>query len=275
MKCNVCESINFSEFYKGICKCNNCGHCFANLNIDINQLKKIYSKNYFYGEEYLNYLSDKKILQKNFQIRLNQLMKITKVNNKSLLELGSAYGFFLELAKNNFKKIAGVEISTDCINYINKNYGFKIYNTDEFEKGISDRFDVFCLWDVIEHLNNPYDYIKKISKLSNPDSLIAITTGNIDSINSKLFKEKWRLVHPPTHLHYFTPNSIKLLLIQNDFEIIHFEHCGYYRSLGFILHRLNFYKFFRFFLKITNLSKVSLYFNLFDIMFVIAKKRSK
>ena len=66
------------------------------------------------------------------------------------------------------------------------------------------------------------------------DSIIAITTGNIESLNSKIFGENWRLIHPPTHLHYFSYNSIKTLLEKNNFKIIHFEHCGYYRSLKFI-----------------------------------------
>ena len=95
--------------------------------------------------------------------------------------------------------------------FLQKNYDFSIYNFLEFEIKLKEKYDFFRLWDVIEHLKDPNKYIDRISELSNKDSINA-TTGNIESLNSKIFGENWRLIHPPTHLHYFSYNSIKTLL---------------------------------------------------------------
>lgn len=271
--CNICDSKNLEFLYEGILKCNDCSHAFADISIDESELKEIYQKNYFFGEEYLDYTKDENIIKKNFQLRLKKLKKYTEFNNKSLLEIGSAYGFFLDMIKNNFKEIAGVEISQDCLDYCEKNYKFKITNFLEFENNFKKNFDIFCLWDVIEHLKDPNKYLQKINHLSSKGSLIALTTGNINSLNSKLFREKWRLIHPPTHLHYFTPNSIKKLLKKNNYKIIHFEHCGYYRSLDFILYKLNLQKYFNFIFKNKIINhNLNIYLNMFDIMYIIAEK---
>ena len=270
--CNICNSKNSEKLYSGILKCKNCSHVYADISIDQEELKALYKKNYFFGEEYLNYTSDKEIIQKNFKLRLNKIYKYKKNKTQSLLEIGSAYGYFLDLIKNDFQKIAGVEISEDCLDFCKKNYDFSIYNFLEFEIKLKEKYDFFCLWDVIEHLKDPNKYIDRISELSNKDSIIAITTGNIESLNSKIFGENWRLIHPPTHLHYFSYNSIKTLLEKNNFKIIHFEHCGYYRSLKFIFYKLKIQKNLKFLLQYLFNGNLSLYLNLYDIMFIIAKK---
>lgn len=270
--CNICNSSNNINIYRGIIKCKTCTHCFADISIDYDDLKKIYKKNYFFGEEYLNYQNDKNIIIKNFNLRLNKLKKYFNFKNKSLLEIGSAYGYFLNLVKNNFKHVSGVEISEDCLNFCSENYDFKIYDFLEFENNLDGKFDIFCLWDVIEHLKDPNKYLNKINKLSNKGAFIALTTGNIESMNAKVFKENWRLIHPPTHLHYFSPKSIEEILNRNNFKIIHFEHCGYYRSIDFILYKLKLKKYFNFFLKNSKIKLPSLYLNMYDIMYVIAQK---
>ncbi len=270
--CNICNSSNNVNIYKGIIKCKTCTHCFADISIDHDELKNIYKKNYFFGEEYLNYQKDKNIIIKNFNLRLNKLKKYFNFENKSLLEIGSAYGYFLNLIKNNFKDVSGVEISEDCLNFCSENYDFKTYDFLEFENKLDSKFDIFCLWDVIEHLKDPNKYLNKINKLSNKGAYIALTTGNIESMNAKIFKENWRLIHPPTHLHYFSPKSIEEILNRNNFKIIHFEHCGYYRSIDFILYKLKLKKYFNFFFKNTKIKLPSIYLNMYDIMYVIAQK---
>ena len=59
------------------------------------------------------------------------------------------------------------------------------------------------MWDVIEHLQYPHLYLKKINQIANKNALIAITTGDIKSINAKLLKEKWRLIYPPIQISKF------------------------------------------------------------------------
>ena len=93
-KCIVCNSFKFSKKYLNINECLDCGHVFADYHLTNNEIKKIYNLNYFKGKEYLNYSDDKLVFQKNFNLRLITLFNyITKPENKSLLEIGCAFGF--------------------------------------------------------------------------------------------------------------------------------------------------------------------------------------
>ena len=84
-------------------------------------------------------------------------------------------------------------------------------------------------------------------------------------------------MHPPTHLHYFSPKTIKLLLEKNGFEIVYNQHCGFYRSLENMLYnilvlRLKWSRLHAWLGK-TGIFRLALYLNLFDIMYVIARKK--
>lgn len=243
------------------------------------EFEKLYNEGYFKGEEYSDYLSDKQIIQENFKNRLKSLFKfINNPKEKSLLEVGCAYGFFLEVATSFFKYVQGVDVTDEGVKYatnVLNQYAVKVdlenWNFNNL------KFDVVCMWDTIEHLRRPDIYIKKISENMNRDGIIALTTGDIESFVARFRKNKWRLIHPPTHAHYFSKKSITSLLNKYGFDIIHFEHDGMYRGLDLILYnifvlRWKMPKLYNFF-KSTGITRIKLYFNLFDIMFVVAKKR--
>ncbi len=276
--CNVCKKYNLSKIYSDLIKCNDCNHVFANLDLDENQIKKIYEETYFFGGEYINYLEDKKLIEKNAKLRLKIINKYLKnLGNKKLLEIGCAYGFFMNFVNNFFKKTVGFDVSKKSIEYAKKKFNLNVFHDDFINKNIEDKFDIVCMWDVISHLNNPDLYLKKINKLTNDDGILALTTGNIASFNARFSKQNWRLIHPPSHIHYFSKESIANILKNNGFEIIYFKHCGYYRSLKFMLLSVKFinknFNWLNRFFDIFPILNIGIYLNMYDIMYVIAKKQ--
>ncbi len=174
--------------------------------------------------------------------------------------------------------MVGVDVTADGVKYSNEVLHQKAYKVDLEKWNFENKnFDVVCMWDTIEHLKRPDIYIKKLSENMNSNAVIAITTGDIGSLVAKFRKNKWRLIHPPTHAHYFSKKSMTQLLSNYGFDVIHFEHCGLYRRIDLIAYSLlvlrwkipSFYNF----LKKTSVTSLKLYFNLFDIMYVIARKR--
>ena len=171
----------------------------------------------------------------------------------------------------------GIDISEDAIKFIKKTYKFEVYNNDLSDLNFNHKtYDFVCLWDTIEHLPNPEIYIKKITKNLSKNGFLALTTPDSGSFVAKFRKDKWRMVHPTTHLHYFSMKNITQLLKKNGYKIIYKKHCGFYRSLDnmfyniFVL-RLNFPLIYKL-VKILKIHRLSLYLNLYDIMFIIAKK---
>lgn len=281
-RCVICNNDKkFNKKFKILTQCLNCSHIFADLNLDFSKIKEIYSNDYFFGSEYINYINDKKQIEKNAINRLNIINKYSKnLLNKNLFEIGCAYGFFLNSAKTLFNKVSGIDVNEKAINYAKKNLGLNVSLGDliSLKKIKLNDYNIFCMFDVIEHLVNPDEYIKKIGLESKKETLLFITTGDINSLNAKIKGKKWRLIHPPSHIHYFSKKTIKLILEKNGFKVLSIEYCGYYRNFSFILNKIHFIKkYFGFiikflsFLKLTNLD---IYLNLYDIMFVIAKKEN-
>jgi 2-polyprenyl-3-methyl-5-hydroxy-6-metoxy-1,4-benzoquinol methylase len=260
-------------------QCQNCGHVFADLQLTDEELADIYRKQYFFGEEYSDYVADRSIIQKNFKMRIKTLQRfIDPKKHQRLFEVGSAYGFFLNLARSYFKQVKGIDITEDGVSFARNQLKLDVIQEDLLKYDmVQEKFDVVCMWDTIEHLQQPDLYIEKISQHVEQGGLIALTTGDIDSLNARLKRDQWRLIHPPTHLHYFSIRTLKRLLQNYGFETIYARHCGFYRSVDNVLYNLLVlrYKMPKLYelIKKTGIARIDFYLNMYDIMYIIACKR--
>jgi SAM-dependent methyltransferase len=280
-ECLVCGNKKMMPIYaETLLKCTQCKFVTANLDIDEDALKMIYNHNYFTGEEYLNYLQDKEIIQLNFEKRIQFIEKnlSDKLPLRNCLEIGCAFGFFGELLKKNRTiEYKGIDIVPEAIQYGNRvlNLDLRLGDYLEFPAPEKPYTDVF-MWDVIEHLPYPEKFIQKISGELAPGGRIYITTGDFSSFFSRLQGMHWRLIHPPSHLHYFSKRNLIQLLGGNGFNIINTTYQPVYRSLRQI--------FFSLFIlgkrKTAFPEKVinripehwNIRINAFDIVFIIAEK---
>src|SRR5262249_20847419 len=96
-------------------------------------------------------------------------------------------------------------------------------------------FDVVCLWDTIEHLPRPDLFLQKARQLLRPNGRLFLTTGDISSLNARLRGRKWRQIHPPSHLHYFSKDSIAKILRRTGFRALALETAAYFHPLYNIL----------------------------------------
>jgi 2-polyprenyl-3-methyl-5-hydroxy-6-metoxy-1,4-benzoquinol methylase len=279
--CIVCGGSYASYRVPGLQQCSRCTFVTTDLSLSAEELKKLYSDTYFMGEEYRNYIEEKKTIQKNFDARVKDLLRLEKQpEQKDLFEIGAAYGFFLERVKKHFKSVSGIDISENATAYA-KAHGNAVVCQDFLEYALPKKYDVFCMWDTIEHLQSPHLYIEKVSRNITPGGLLAITTGDIDSLNARIRGAKWRQIHPPTHLHYFSAKTLKKLLEKNGFTVVRSSHVGNYHSLDdifyiiFVLKNKN--------KKLYELVKKSgllrviqyIYLNFFDLSLVIARKNAE
>lgn len=278
-KCSICNDTNIKPLYPGVLKCQRCGYVFSEQCIPDGELFKSYGKGYFSGGEYSDYLADKKVMQKNFKLRLKTLQNFLKPErHKNLLEIGCAYGFFLDIAKNTFNSVCGIDITEEGTRYAREELKLDVDNDDFLKHDFNNRqFDVVCMWDTIEHLGKPQGYLEKIGRNMGPGGLVAITTGDIESFNARISKDKWRLLTSPTHIHYFSKKVLKNMLNKYGFDVVYSRYCGFYRSIDMTIHRIalvkknwmNLYNV----LHKSRLSKLDFYSNLYDVMYVIARKR--
>ena len=277
--CLVCEkdSLKPSQKYPGLQVCTSCGFITAITNISDDELAALYRQDYFHGQEYSDYIRDKAAIQRNFSKRLAVVDKLKNDLHKKLFEIGCAYGFFLDIAQKQFTKAIGADISADAVSYAVNSLGVSAEAGNYLEMDV-EQYDVCCMWDTIEHVREPDKFIKKISTEMSRDGLLAITTGDIGSLNARIRGKKWRQIHPPTHLHYFSVATLSKLLERHGFTVVHVSHPGNLINVDTVLYitlviqrrRKKLYKWLKRLLG--RLGNLYIPINLGDIMYVIARK---
>lgn len=275
-RCLVCDGRLHASPLGGLRCCAGCGFITADTDVAATDFAALYGETYFHGSEYLDYVEERESLRLNFAGRMSTLEEIAGgLRGKSLLEIGCAYGFFLEIAREHGVEARGVDIAADGVRYAQETLGVRA-EVGDYLAVRTDPVDLIVMWDTIEHLPRPDLFIGKAAADLRQGGLIAMTTGDIGSLNARMRGQCWRMIHPPTHLHYFSVATLSRLLARHGLDIVHVTHPGVSRRLHSILylvlaHRLQARTLFRGATRI--LPNVPLTLNLFDIMFVVARKR--
>lgn len=171
--------------------------------------ERYYTGDYFSGrlsDGYADYLASEPVLRREFARTIRFIRKHRPGGR--LLEIGCAYGFFLQEAAPFFD-VQGLEISDEAAAFCRQR-GLSVSTgiADEAAFARLGRFDVIVLLDVIEHLVDPARTLALCCSHLEGDGLIVMTTGDFSSLYARLSGRNWRLMTPPQHLWYFTPNSI-------------------------------------------------------------------
>ncbi len=234
--CICCGGTDHVPHLRGLKRCADCTHVWADLNLSHEELQALYSKNYFLGEEYLDYEKEKPALRRNFTLRLRELLRRAPEGG-ALWEIGTAYGNFLDLAQAHYK-VAGCDISEHAVRHACDTLGQKVQCGDYLTLDTPNEQDVVCLWDTIEHLSAPAAYLEKAAQQLKEGGVLALSTGDIGTWMARFRGEKWRLIHPPTHLHYFTAQSMRTLLERLGFAGIEIRYPAFWRSADAVAYRL-------------------------------------
>lgn len=235
----------------------------------------LYPEEYFAGGEYLDYRADKKVLQRNFARNVRMLRGLAPSGR--LLELGSAYGFFLEVAQSHWD-VRGIDVSTAGVRYARETIGVEALEADFLAlPDEPESYDVICLWDTIEHLPRPVRTLEKAGRWLKPGGFLVLTTGDVESTLARWRGERWRQVHPPTHLFYFSARTLKRALENSGLEIRDVSYVGYSRGSRAMLYGLLALggKKTRWLYEALTLGgriDVPIYLNLYDILMVVAQK---
>jgi SAM-dependent methyltransferase len=125
-----------------------------------------------------------------------------------LLDVGYGAGALLTAAQEAGWECWGTELSPVVIEAGTRR-GWTVYQGDLLEAGLPDgAFDVVCMVELLEHLEDPTTYIRKCRELLRPGGLLYATTPNGLSLNSRVLGLDWSVCHPPEHMQLFTAGAM-------------------------------------------------------------------
>lgn len=216
--CLVCGADAWAPHLGDLRRCAACGFVTADLAAPIDP-RALYDEAYFRGAEYLDYAADEAFIKRTLRPRLDAVL--ARCRRGRLLEIGSAYGFFLDLARAHFD-VVGFEVSPAAAAHARERLGLDVRGDDftaASPASVGAPVDATVMLDVIEHLEHPDRVIAHVAALSRPGALLLITTGDIGSWVARRRGRRWRLIHPPTHLHYFSRATLARLLERHGFQV--------------------------------------------------------
>ena len=213
-----------------------CAYCsFEQFIINGRFDRVIYKSRYFESNKY----KDKVSLDLENKRRFSLLKKYVKDGGK-VADYGCGSGEFVEYAGQKYE-MYGFDISSDAIAIAKKRfpiYKKNFFILEDFKKGIL-KFDAICLWDVIEHIEDPNELIKLLKKRMNNDGIMILSTPDIGALFAKIAKAKWPFMTPPEHLCFFSKKSVRYFAEKNGFEICERYVRGKWANVGFIIYKFN------------------------------------
>ena len=258
MKCPICNSKNINIEYKNV---NDIEHRVAKGNFNyykcldceaifIYPMPKLEEISSFYGDSYqchstikkkrknkfkelikryLGFLFLDRSVEKNFYRIFKRIDK--PIKNIKVLEYGCGNCSTLIILKDKFnlktEQISGIDCSKNAIDICKQN-GINAKHLCSI-KDINDKFDIIYSFQVLEHLQNPKEFIEEGYSRLLDNGILYLQFPNSKSFGRKIFKKYWTGNDFPRHLYLFNKKTINIL-IDDKFEILYLKTDRFYSS---------------------------------------------
>ncbi|HYE36435.1 class I SAM-dependent methyltransferase [Methylocaldum sp.] len=213
-----------------ICRCSDCGTGFLNRPPHADWLKTIYQ---YSGQALTQPVTVAEILARevkfpNITVDAARMARdadrLNGSGNRTALDIGSGFGFYTRALRRE----GYCTVSINPGKY--ENTVFKELNGDEpipvmFESfQDSDPFGVVVMSQVLEHLLDPEQAVRKVSRLLASGGVLACAVPNFESFAVKLLGARDNAcLWVPEHVNYFTEKGLRVLLERNGFKVMKME----------------------------------------------------
>lgn len=217
--CPICRSSKTikEENRLNIYKCNSCSHVFTAIQ---KEKQEKYNEAYFL-ETHKGWFNNQDY--KLFDFIYTKSLKLLKGKQIKLLDVGCGKGDFLKYVreKNPAAKLFGIDLIS------NKYPRIHFIKGDFLEKKIKSKFNIITNIAVIEHVDNPHLFVRKLNNLLEPGGFLFIMTINNNSLmylisrflNKLGIHMAYNRVYSHHHLQHYTNQSIKKLMEMNGFKV--------------------------------------------------------
>ena len=284
MLCGSGESERFPLRYLNgrLWRCIDCGLVFVYPQPAVADLTVLYGEEYFTNANsnelgYSDYEGDRQNIHRTFRRRLNSLQTVHPAK-AAVLDVGCAYGMFLEVAAEAGWDVQGIDISEHAVERAQERLGDRVRAGVFLEEELpAGRYDVVTMWDYLEHTLDPKADLAKARRLLVDGGILALATPDVGSLAAKIFGHRWMGYKLDEHLVYFSRATMRRFLEEAGFQIISMKHEGKYVSLRLFLQRLCLYAPFitplvNLVQKARALTAISFYASSRDILLVVAQK---
>lgn len=194
-----------------------------------------YGENYFlddYRDQYgKTYAEDRDAIRRFAEVRLVRIFSLygkgARREKLSLLDLGSALGFFMENARDaGIGRVCGVELSRYASEWCRRESGLRVVNSAFEDTAFDETFDIITAWYFLEHCAHPRETIQRIYALLNPGGVFAFSAPSVFGPQFLFDRREWAARHPRDHRIDFSPLVVTRILKRMGFRKVRVRASG-------------------------------------------------
>lgn len=231
--CYLCGSDRMKIFHKGVrdnanidvMRCDECGLLqlsdFYSLEDDFYEKSRMLEDQYDIEENRITNQTWEAWRRETAEddLRRADFLK-EKCQNKRILDFGCGNGGFLKNIKPYASLAVGVELDAKARHKIKEE---DIEVCSRIEEWKEEKFDIITMFQVIEHLNKPYECLKSIYTYLKPGGVLIIETPNAEDALISLYhcKAFMDFTFWSEHIMLYNSNTLEKMVCTCGFEIVH------------------------------------------------------
>jgi 2-polyprenyl-3-methyl-5-hydroxy-6-metoxy-1,4-benzoquinol methylase len=134
-----------------------------------------------------------------------------------LLDVGCGSGEWLFAMQQRDWQVEGIDFDENAVN-VAVQRGLRVHCNSLEQHGFPDNyFDAVTSNHLIEHVPDPVQLLVECARILKPGGKLVILTPNNASFTHRIFKQDWRGLEPPRHLHIFSMPSMRRALAMAGF----------------------------------------------------------
>ena len=215
-----------------IVKCDGCGLVRSDPAADPEALAELYSRSTLeYGKEIPG-------LRRTYGRYLKRAAKYSG-RKGALLEIGCGNGFFMEEALlHGYAEVHGVEPSSSAVEKaapsVRSGIAVGTMRPGMFGR---DRFDIVCLFQVLDHMPDPASLLDELRRILRPGGLLLLLNHNIDAFSSRVLGEASPIIDIE-HTFLYGEKTLPRLVESRGFSVEEAGHVANSYSLNYMAHLL-------------------------------------
>ena len=125
---------------------------------------------------------------------------LSDVPRGRLLDIGSAYGFFLKAASDaGFGNVMGIEVSSHAAHYCESTFRIPVINSGFEDARIDPGIQVITAWYFLEHVRDTSAALERVASLLAPGGVFAFSMPSLFGPQFIFNRNIWCETHPGDH----------------------------------------------------------------------------